>query len=88
MNVERGTKPVDARVDYDEKLKAGAETDATSGLDGTRCLVTTRDRELLALLSMTRYLTTAQANALVRPGRDESVGRRRLFTLAGLRASA
>ena len=49
-----------------------------------RCLVTARDRELLVLKSMARYLTTGQANALVRPGRDESVGRRRLFTLAGL----
>jgi hypothetical protein len=43
-----------------------------------------RDRELVGLLAITRYLTTAQANALLRPGRDESVGRQRLFALAGL----
>lgn len=57
------------------------ETEATSDL---RCNVTERDRELVALLAITRYLTTNQANALVRPGRDESVGRRRLYSLAGL----
>jgi len=60
------------------------ETDRADGQDRARCLVTARDRELMALMATTRYLTTAQANALVRPGKHESVGRRRLFTLAGL----
>ena len=49
-----------------------------------RCKLTERDRDLVCLLAITRYLTTAQANALLRPGRDESVGRQRLFILAGL----
>src|SRR5262245_44510260 len=84
MNAEGGTKPMDQQVENEDERTASAGTDATSRPDSTRCLLTARDRELLALLSMARYLTTAQANALVRRGRDESVGRRRLFTLAGL----
>jgi len=64
--------------------RAGAGRNGAGQVDGGRCLVTARDRELLVLLSMARYLTTDQANALVRPGKHESVGRRRLFVLAGL----
>ena len=74
-------RPQDSNEDGSEERTVNA---GTGGLEARPGQVTARDRELLALLSMARYLTTAQANALVRPGRDESVGRRRLFTLAGL----
>jgi hypothetical protein len=47
-------------------------------------VVTARDRELICLISIARYLSTEQANRLVRPGRHESVGRRRLIALAGI----
>src|SRR5688572_1194671 len=85
---QRGEQLMDERTEKKEPGRAaGTGADGTDGAgrrSGARCLVTAKDRELLALMSMARYLTTAQGNALVRPGKHESVGRRRLFTLAGL----
>lgn len=93
MNTQGGNNMMGRQDEDNEERVASAAVDEADGrdakdgrdgLDGARCLVTARDRELMALMSISRYLTTAQANALVRPGKHESVGRRRLFTLAGL----
>src|SRR5262245_56331766 len=81
---ETGGRPMTEQMDEAGEEQAGAGRNGAGQVDSGRCLVTSRDRELLVLLSMARYLTTDQANALVRPGKHESVGRRRLFVLAGL----
>src|SRR5689334_11273362 len=95
MNIDGGIQMADERAERMKGQERAAGTGAgggtgpeeavrTGGGDGARGLVTARDRELMALMAISRYLTTAQANTLVRPGKHESVGRRRLFTLAGL----
>ena len=93
MTIHGGNNVVSRQDEDNEEQMESAPADEadgreaagrTDGQDGARCLVTGRDRELMALMAISRYLTTAQANALVRPGKHESVGRRRLFTLAGL----
>lgn len=84
MEEEKKNQVAQAGRAEEQSPERGDETDRRDGSGQSRCMVTERDRDLLALMSITRYLTTKQANALVRPGRDESVGRRRLFTLAGL----
>ncbi len=57
------------------------EPDGTSARRG---LLKPRDRELIALVAMARYLSTAQLARLLWPGRDPSVARKRLYALAGL----
>jgi hypothetical protein len=46
--------------------------------------MTDRDRDLVALLAVTRYLTIEQLGALYSPGGDESVPRKRVSGLAGI----
>ena len=43
-----------------------------------------RDRALIALVAIARYLSTAQAQRLGWPAKDASVARKRLHALAGL----
>ena len=78
-------KPNNTEVANGKQGQEGWEPEHQKSVRG---IITPRDRELVALIAMARYLSTAQANQLLRPGRSESVGRRRLYALAGITGRA
>jgi len=68
-------------------MDAGAQEKLGERAGGERCgglRVTRRDRELLAMTAMARYLSSEQIQRLFFSGRTEAACRIRLFQLAGL----
>jgi hypothetical protein len=72
------------RCEVMERQLNGYGAGGPDASSGNACRITDGDRALISLLSMTRYLTRAQAHLLRWPGRDVSVARKRLLQLAGI----